>query len=276
MVLRQLLVDAYLYEGKSAAEAKDAGREFQVRLEKDVTRVCAESITNQKLLQELLSSPSWVASRAWTSTERCKAMLKEWCGVLQWALRTNDEALIGSAVQIYATMNMYSVSDRHDVAALNKVEWPVTENPETLEIPWVLHRGGRLPDQHVQWYKDAIEKKIIYRVGIALPTSKVGQRAMEFMMVHSYPDDAPMLYTRYNLSKVLKCMHVNCFERVTLVPKEQEFLFPPFSAFRATKLEKVSDCGIDYWMLEVDVLPDNRSVAQGGSIPIRAPTAPWA
>merc|ERR1711879_575525 len=106
---------------------------------------------------------------------------------------------------------------------------------------------------------------------MALPTSKRGDRAMEFMLVNSYPHDAPMLYTRFHVSPKLKCLHINCLEAATLVPNEQEFCLPPFSSFLAKELQLIEDFGTSYWQLDVNVMPDNRAKSQKGQIPDNCP-----
>jgi len=272
------LVALYELKGHTKDDTQNAAQSLRTRLDKDVNDLTKAETADNTLLQKLLKEPGWIVARCWTSTEVCDITKREFCGLLQEGIRLDSPSLMPMLVAIFATMSRYTMATdakrRSDLAAIDRVDWPLVERESSCESKWTLHRGGRLPQRCVAWFEEAIENKTIYRVKMALPTTKIGTKAIDFMSEYSYPEGEPKAYWRYHLDPTLRCRHVNCLEAASRVKEEQEFCFPPYSAFRATELQWVSTGG--YYVIDVEVIHDNKSAAQDGPVPINAPIAPWA
>eukprot|EP00927_Polykrikos_kofoidii_P048971 TRINITY_DN43126_c0_g1_i1.p1 TRINITY_DN43126_c0_g1~~TRINITY_DN43126_c0_g1_i1.p1 ORF type:complete len:422 (-),score=42.84 TRINITY_DN43126_c0_g1_i1:59-1201(-) len=216
------------------------------------------------LMHKLLSDPSWVAARCWTSPQRAKLVNKEWCGMLQDALRQDSRSCMEPLVKLFATLNEYCVVPRSPTAASRIVPWPEDN---------LLYRGGRLPRRHAAWFVQAIDEKTVFRARGAVPTTAVKSTAITFMIGNSYPLEAKQALWIYSLDPVQKCMHVNCLEPTTVCAgaREIEFLFAPYSAFQATRMEwKEEHC-----IIHLNVIPSNTAVKDGGTVPDKAPLSPW-
>ena len=129
---------------------------------------------------------------------------------------------------------------------------------------WTLTRGGRMPDQHVQWYAEKIGQTI--RIPMNLATTKDTLKSKDFMNLYSYPESDPKVMFYLEINEHLLCDHVNCLESLTLVPSEQEFLFPPYSCFRIKDVQRLD--GFTKITLIV--------IAHNTKEPEDVPVAPWA
>merc|ERR1719379_2880333 len=103
-------------------------------------------------------------------------------------------------------MNYFAVCDRK-AAGLSKIVWPRDHT---------LHRGGRLPAEHAEWYRRAAEAGLVYRVNFGLSTSESKASAIDFMLHYSYPEDEKRVHYVFHLDKDYHCMHVNCLEHLTI------------------------------------------------------------
>jgi hypothetical protein len=171
-------------------------------------------------------------------------------------------------IQIWATMNYYVVGERRNArTARSNVAWPSSACEG--EEDDILHRGGRLSPQAREWWKRASQPGAEpFRIQRGLATSKQQEIAMEFMNEYSYPVDYEKAYWRYHLPNGVKCMHVACLESETGAAGEQEFLFPPWSAFKGMSMEWNP---VGYWQIDVMVERDN----QADHLRI-VDTCPWA
>lgn len=278
----------FVLKGKSAEEAQHHAQRFTTELRRDVenTRFSSEAELKIKLQTEA----PWVCVRCWTSAATLDdggdwVQGKEWCALLQEGVRLDHASLFPALSMIWATMNQFCVQNRitlntAEVARL--VPWPVSNNPQTGEEPNVLFRGGRLPTEHVEWFQHATERGTVYRVPMAVATSTEGMQSLDFMVRYGYPKEAPMVQWRYHLHPTLRCKHINCLEKLTMVRREQEFLLPPYSSFRAIKFEYLHDADIgggqteSYYCIDVEIMPDNKAMRDGGTIPDNVELAPWA
>lgn len=189
---------------------------------------------------------------------------REWCSYLQEAVRVDADECMGAVAQLWRTMNQHVVTRQQQSSRL-RVPWPADNT---------LHRGGRLPHTHVAWLEGAVRNGTISRNRTATATTKTRNKAFEFMQNWGYPTDEPGCYQvhwKFHLDADEKCVHVNFIEDWTLESAEQEFLFPPYSAFRPTRIEWKGD----HYVVDVDVMIDNKSDVFDGPVPAFAPLIPW-
>lgn len=206
------------------------------------------------------TSPAWQATRCWTAAQQDPVYYKEWCGLLNRMIREDDADLMPGVCKMTATMAGFNVSSR--MKALPPIAWPSTTHGN--EMAWTLTRGGRMPDQHVQWYEANVGGKI--RIPMNLATTKDCAKSKDFMNLFSYPADSPKVMFYLELDEHLLCDHVNCLEALTLVPREQEFLFPPYSCFTTKSVERLDG----FTKITLSVSPDNSKELEN------LPVAPWA
>lgn len=222
----------------------------------------------------------WAAAetlvRLWTSTNLCTPLQREFCSLLQAAMRLNDPELTPVLARIWATMNVFCLSNRKS-GADRLVVWPGEAHPVTRKPPpaeeelRVLHRGGRLHPVADEWWEDACYSKEVFRVPGAVAVSKLAKKALTFMHRLSRPKDAPKAYFRFHLVPGISqpCDHAVCLDAVSEVPEEQEFLFPPFSAFQAISKEWHEEDGEEYWVINIKVMKNNQEVSD------MVPLCPW-
>lgn len=201
--------------------------------------------------------------RCWTSNLQCQPLDREWCSLLQAGVRLNDPDLTPIIVQIWASMNVYCVNNREKSSGVPRnIPWPSNR---------VLHRGGRLHEEAMQWWDTACETLEVFRVPGAVPVSKHQSTAFDFMNNYSQPDSAPKAYFRFHLiTDTNPCDHAVCLDLVSVLPEEQEFLFPPFSGFQAISKTWHQEEG-GYFVIFIKVLKNN----QASAVPKEVPLCPW-
>eukprot|EP00931_Biecheleriopsis_adriatica_P122619 TRINITY_DN9761_c0_g1_i2.p1 TRINITY_DN9761_c0_g1~~TRINITY_DN9761_c0_g1_i2.p1 ORF type:complete len:216 (-),score=30.76 TRINITY_DN9761_c0_g1_i2:92-739(-) len=213
-------------------------------------------------------------SRLWTSPLKCPLSHREWCSLLNEGCRDDDEALLGDGeeegqlLKIVATMNRNIVTR----SKADDIPWPLHDDSANNTERWTLQRGGRLPKEHFEWYQEMAAKKSQYRVSMFLSTSPKGTTAVNFMNHFSTPKSEKKVLYKFRIDPILRCLHVNCLEHISTVKGEIEFLFPPGSAFRCTAATEHAE----YYVIEAEVLSDNRTIDQGGAVEANVPFAPWA
>merc|ERR1739848_295291 len=107
----------------------------------------------------------------------------------------------------------------------------VTYNSKIKQImpaDYVLHRGGRIPKDLVQWYSRAFRENLIFRVKAAVSTTTRMDTVVDFIETNGYPKDGDRVHWKFYVNKDRLCKHVNCLEQYSLMRGEFEFLFPPF------------------------------------------------
>jgi len=183
---------------------------------------------------------------------------------LQEAVRLDLDECMQAVTDIWRTTNQHVVAKTRKKFGLRSVvEWPKD---------FVLHRGGRLPEEHVKWFHDASSAGTIYRTKMATSTTKISDNARKFMGAFGYPKHDHKVHWMFQVDPDEKCVHVNCLEGMTHVPDEQEFLFPPYSAFKITSVEWKGD----HYLIVAQVMPDNLSHDFDGAVPRNARLAPWS
>jgi len=216
--------------------------------------------------------------RCWTATNLCSPLQREFCSLLQQGVRMNDPDLATIVAQIWATMNVYCVANRKDSrdTVKRQIAWPgesVPRNP--AEENRVLHRGARIHKTTLGWWNESCLSMEIFRVPGAVAVSKLSSKALHFMWNISKPDDQDMVYYRFHLNPLgtQPCDHAVCLDTVSVVPHEQEFLFPPFSSFQAVSkswfTEQRDGEEYGYWVINIAVVKNNKEVSAD------VPLCPW-
>jgi len=228
-----------------------------------------KSLKLQKVKPEtagIMQSVTLVVVYCWTSGESDRSE-REFCSYLQEATRLDLDDCMQAVAQLWRTINLHVVAPRERTkhGLKSQISWPQD---------FLLHRGSRLPEKHLQWFVDAAKEVKIFRNKSAIATTKIKHKAIDFMHEYSYPKDDDSCHRAYwvfHLDPEQKCKHVNCLEGMTLVPEEEEFLFPPYSAFQMKSITWT----LTHWTIEVTVLHDNKSQTDGGPVPNFSPLAPW-
>lgn len=254
--IEELLAEFYRDENVGSNYATLACH-FASKLRKDVDSNNSTALSPG--VAALAGSSTWQATRAWTSTIKDPAKGREWCGILNQVAREDKKDLVRKSSRIQATMAGFSVKDRNKAAP--PVAWPAATKDG--EEAWTLFRGGRLPHEHRAWYQQHTSKQI--RVPMNLATTKIKDTALGFMNNYSYPESAPKVLFQFKLDPHERCDHVNCLESLTLVPAEQEFLFPPYSCFTIVSVEVQGAITL----ITMKVEPNNKAC------PEDIPVAPW-
>ena len=187
----------YLAEGRDEREVG----QFVLRLKTAVREVGVKPE-----MAHSLDSPALVAVICWTCSE-VDSEDREWCSYLQQAVRLDLDECMQAVAEIWRTMNQHIVTRKDSTP----VVWPVSN---------ILHRGSRLPEQHVQWFRDAARDRLIYRNKMAISTTKIRSKVTSFMKNWGYPKEEPEVHWKFSLDPAEKCVHVNCLEDVTLMADE--------------------------------------------------------
>jgi len=157
-----------------------------------------------------------------------------------------------------------------------------------------LWRGGRIQETHLQWFEQHVG---FVRSARAVSTTQNQQTALKFMVQHGHPqNDAEFHLVLFELHMKDKCDHVNVLDVLSTVEGEVEWLFTPFSAFEVIAVhrdqpfsEKQTSYVADvtkaatehcsslksYQLVQLAVVPDNRTSKDGGILPEGLPIIPW-
>jgi hypothetical protein len=211
--------------------------------------------------------------RCWTATSLCQPLQREWCSLLQQAVRSDDPDLVFVVAKIWATMAVYCVANRKGGKAVKRdVAWPGEgKGHDPAEEHRILHRGARLHEKTLAWWDEACATKEVFRVPGAIAVSKLSKKALYFMTRQAKPDDQAMVYYRFHLYPIGEqpCDHAVCLDTISVVPEEQEFLFPPFSSFQALSKTWFRNGSGGFWIIDVAVAKDNKQVSAD------VPLCPW-
>jgi hypothetical protein len=209
----------------------------------------------------------YIAVRLWTSTATLRG--REFCSLLNQALREDGADTIGHAATIAHAINTFCVARRGDIP----IPWPSEH---------VLYRGGALPRCFQSFF--AVGKA--YRAPMFVATS-----ADQHVSVHTFlmrlppaaasqspPFQEPVLW-RFHLDGALppnrRCVQVNFIDRTDgTVHDENEFLFAPYSTFTVRALEWSPQPSVNALIMkphyiDVNVASDNLEQ------PLDLPLAPW-
>lgn len=94
------------------------------------------------------------------------------------------------------------------------------------------------------------------------------------MNEYSYPTCYDKVHFQFHLPALTApCMHVNYIEMWSSEPGEQEFLFPPYSSFKAISIEWISQVeriSQGFWQIDLEVMQDNKALHLEDVV-----TCPW-
>jgi len=209
-----------------------------------------------------------VAVRLWTSAATLHG--REFCSILNQALREDAEDTIGHAATITHALNAFCVNRRAGGAP---VRWPSAH---------ITYRGTALPRTHHGFF--VVGKK--YRAPMFLATSSSEDTAVDTFLMRLEPPSAeqappwqePVLWRFHldgNKPESARCKHLNFIDRTDgTVHGEDEYLYAPYSTFtvRAVAWEEaplVDTYTVRHHIIDLDVASDNRRE------PLELPSAPW-
>jgi len=221
---------------------------------------------DSELLQP--SQLMFVAVRLWTSAAKLGG--REFCSILNEALRDDTPPAVDHAVTITHALNAFCVTRRVEDGP---VRWPAAH---------VTYRGTALPRQHRAFFFAGQR----YRAPMFLATAEEEDTSINSFLMRLPPataDQAPPFQEptlwRFHLDGALpekrRCVHLNFIDRTDgTVHGEDEFLYAPYSVFtvRATRWHPtplVNAYVEHYHEIDVDVAPDNKRA------PLDLPLAPW-
>ena len=247
--------------GLSASEA-DA---FYAQIRTNALTAAMGAGSDSELLQpELLM---FIAVRLWTSADTLGS--REFCSLLNEALRNDDADAIADATVITHALNAFCVTRRSHGSP---VRWP----PEH-----VTYRGTAMPRIFKEFF--TVGKK--YRAPMFVATSFREAVAGNFLMRLPPPanDQTPPLqeptlwcfHFNSNLPESERCMQGKLIDRNDgTVGEELEFLFSPYSVFTVRDVSwharpLVNEYVTQPHVIDVDVASDNKRE------PKDLPLAPW-
>ena len=210
----------------------------------------------------------YIAVRLWTSATKLGG--REFCSILNDAIRRDAKDTIDHAVTIAHALNCFCVNRRHGETPTS---WPESN---------VTYRGTAMPRLHRSFF--TVGKK--YRAPMFVATSfseDVSVTSFLLRLVPPTADQAPPFQEptlwRFHLDSTLpqnrRCVHANFIDRTDgTVNEEHEFLYSPYSVFtvRAVHWEaqpRVNTYERRFHTIDIDVAPDNLRE------PDDLPLAPW-
>ncbi|EOD04915.1 hypothetical protein EMIHUDRAFT_121530 [Emiliania huxleyi CCMP1516] len=209
----------------------------------------------------------FIAVRLWTSADLLGS--REFCSLLNEALRSDDAAAIAHAAAITHALNAFCVTCR---SRGSPVRWPSEH---------VTYRGTAMP----RVYKEFFSVGKVYRAPMFVATSFRETVAGNFLMRLPPPADdqtpplqEPTLWRfrlNGNLPESERCMQANFVDRTDgTVSGEDEFLFSPYSVFTVRAVSwhvepLVNEYVTQSHVIDVDVASDNKRE------PLDLPLAPW-
>ena len=210
----------------------------------------------------------FVAVRLWTSAETLGG--REFCSLLNQAIRDDAAGTIAHAVTIAHALNTFCVTRRAGGAP---VKWPPSH---------VTYRGTAMPRAHRAFFEAGKR----YRAPMFVATSFSEDVPVDVFLSRLPPptaDQAPPFQEptiwRFHLDSSLpearRCVHANFIDRTDgTVHGEDEFLFAPYSVFTVRSVAWHAAPVVNTYVcqphvIEVDVAPDNRRP------PLDLPLAPW-
>ena len=188
-----------------------------------------------------------MAQRMWTSALQLRG--REFCFILNDAVREDTSALAGTLGKIARAINQLCVTANRETAAVH---------PPDL----VCYRGAGFDDR----YRSFFVAGRVFRQPAYLATSFSREVALRFLRRSTMA--AKVLWI-VRIDPVLKCVHVNLVTRSN-VPGEEEYLFAPYSTFTVASAKWSSGTDQDPHVIELCAAPDNMAMAEDLDL------APWS
>ena len=198
---------------------------------------------------------------------------REFCFILNSALRSDDAELLSLIEPLISAINTLQVVRRINIGA-NVAEMIYPKVGESGM--WELYRGGGITDEGIDFFESLVDKT--FRVPGFLATSTERNVAFKFMC---FADDYDLIGVFYTISldprgkddPRYRCKNVNYVERSKVADKagkvlEAEYLFTQYSAFSVQKVER-GYADSPYHMVYLEAKLDSRFV------PEDVPTCPF-
>ena len=204
----------------------------------------AEAMQNA---QELSKDIPQAAQRMWTSAKQLGG--KEFCFLLNFAIREDDPELIEFAAVLVRAVNQLCVTSGH-VAVMH----PPTN---------VCYRGGGFDDTHREFFSAGLQ----FRQPAYVATSFSRAVADRFIARAR----GPRILWLIRIDPVRKCDHVNLIASAkSHVAGEEEYLFTPYSAFTVLSAKWNAGTAANPHIIELQAAVDNKAE------PEDLPLAPWS
>ena len=153
----------------------------------------------------------FAAMRLWTSALQLNG--KEFCAIMNFALRDDREEMIKPLAVIARSMNQLCVADGMRVSFFAEGNHPPDH---------ICYRGGGFDDQHRPFF--SIGKK--FRQPAYLPTS-FDRYVVDPFMRRAAATNPNVILWRIHIDKDQLCLHANLVKRSNVGQHELEYLFPP-------------------------------------------------
>jgi len=226
-------------------------------------RIQKEIFCSHDAREEALGEVAKTAQRIWTTDEKMPAGPgREFCSVLNEAIRSDDKELMAAAMPIIRAINTLCVI--RGVRSELQLKYP---------RDGVCYRGGGLGSAALPFFKVGT----VYRVPGFLATSFSRDVAERFLL-QSFEGDPDLpcvlwiihLDPRGEANPVYRCKQVNFVESSKFGDSEQEFLFAPYSVFTVRSVELSARATyLAPHVIHLDAAVDNRLESE------TLPLAPW-
>ena len=154
--------------------------------------------------------------RMWTSSLQLRG--REFCFILNEAVREDTPALAGTLGKIARAINQLCVTANRETAAVHPPNF-------------VCYRGGGFDDR----YRDFFVPRRHFRIPNYFATSFSADTADTFLRRSPMPSKVRWVV---RVDPVRRCVHVNLVtRRVPGLPDEQEYLFAPYSTFTVRSVQ---------------------------------------
>ncbi len=188
-----------------------------------------------------------MAQRMWTSALQLRG--KEFCFMLNDAVRDDTPALAGTLGKIARAINQLCVTADRETAAVHPPNF-------------VCYRGAGFDEAYRSFFVAGRR----FRQPAYLATSFSREVALRFLRRSTM---AAKVLWLIRIDPQRKCAHVNLVQESN-VPGEEEYLFAPYSAFTLITSKWGSGTDEDPHVIELAAAPDNKAE------PEDLPLAPWA
>eukprot|EP00438_Fugacium_kawagutii_P005693 Skav227823 [mRNA] locus=scaffold948:300105:300698:+ [translate_table: standard] len=189
-----------------------------------------------------------LATFIWTLAEKLDG--REICVHMNDVVRQDDSEMLKQLMPLIRAINKNLVTRESQALA-----WP-KEN--------ITYRGTGIPSDQLQFF---FSKKQ-YRCPMFLATSFDRELAEDFARRAKTCGKSMVLF-RIHYHVQYRCKHVNYISAVAELSTEEEFLFPPYSAFTVRSPHKKEG---EMYVIDIEAAYDNKDEE---AAPERLPLSPW-
>jgi len=219
------------------------------QVESQVIESMRDAGTNAHAIIAELAAVNTVCARLYTSTKRIlvKGQRREFCFLLNHAIRSDDPKLLHHALPLVECIN------RHIVGELRETNAPFKLPPTLSTMPGcnghrVTYRGGGMTAACQYFFQEGVR----YRTDQYTSTSFDEDIALTFA---SRSKCSEKVMWRYHVPTM--CANVNYLSKTTI--QEQEFLFVPFSVFSVLSVSWSNNVGTTPHYVDIQACADNKT-----------------